>query len=112
MAFLDFIKNRQAAQQESTPQAAQEPNVEAPRIDGLSSATKSQAVEAARPTADLMQKATQHRTEVPDAQSDRDGGREALRHNQSSPDKTQEAMSPTDSSKGHTHQHGRGGWER
>ena len=112
MAFLDFIKNRQSAQQQSAPQTAQEQSAPTPKVEGLSSEARSQAVEAARPTADLMQKATQHRSEAPDAQSDRDGGREALRHNQSSPEKTQEAMSPTDSSKGHTHQHGHGGWER
>jgi len=77
-------------------------------VQNLSSEVKAQAVEAARPAAKLMQEATSHRHTSPDATADHGGGKEALRHNQSAPEKSQSAMSPTDGQKGHTHQQSRG----
>jgi hypothetical protein len=73
-------------------------------IQNLSPETKSHAVEAARPAAALMDRATAHRTETQshDTSSDR-GGKEALMHTQGAPGKTQEAMSPTDHHKAQTH---------
>jgi hypothetical protein len=79
-------------------------------VQQLPAEVKAQAVEAARPAAKLMESATAHRHEAPTAGSDHAGGKEALRHNQSSPEKSQAALSPTDSNKGHAHQ--RGGMER
>lgn len=91
MAFLDFIK------EQSSQQPSQTPNV-----DKLPASVKAQAVEAAHPAAQLMDKATQHRNESPVQQSGQSDGKEALMHNQSAAGKSQEAMSPTDSHKGHT----------
>jgi hypothetical protein len=75
-------------------------------IQNLSPETKSQAVDAARPAAQLMERATAHRSEnhstAHDSSSDR-GGKEALMHTQGAPGKTQEAMSPTDHHKAQTH---------
>lgn len=73
-------------------------------VQNLSPETKSQAVEAARPAAQLMERATAHRSENQshDTSSDR-GGKEALMHTQGAPGKSQEAMSPTDHHKGQTH---------
>jgi hypothetical protein len=74
------------------------------QIQNLSRETKSQAVEAARPAAQLMERATAHRSENQshNTSSDR-GGKEALMHTQGAPGKSQEAMSPTDHHKGQTH---------
>ena len=58
MAFLDFIKNRNTPQQ---PTVAQTPQPEAPvsrSVETLPSHVKAQAVEAARPAAELMNQAT------------------------------------------------------
>jgi hypothetical protein len=73
-------------------------------VQNLSPETKSQAVEAARPAAQLMERATSHRSENQshNPSSDR-GGKEALMHTQGAPGKSQEAMSPTDHHKGQTH---------
>jgi hypothetical protein len=74
-------------------------------IQNLSQETKAQAVEAARPAAQLMERATAHRPENQTAShagaSDR-GGKDALMHTQGTPGKAQEALSPTDSHKGQT----------
>ena len=58
MAFLDFIKNRNTPQQ---PSVAQTPQAEAPvsrSVESLPANVKAQAVEAARPAAELMNQAT------------------------------------------------------
>jgi len=83
-------------------------------IQNLPPETKSQAVEAARPAAQLMERATSHRTETQshDTSSDR-SGKEALMHTHGAPGKAQEAMSPTDHHKGQTHSQNRSrGMER
>lgn len=79
---------------------------ESPAVQKLSPEVKAQAVEAARPAAQLMEKATQHRAQASTAPSSQSDGREALRHNQSSVDKTQAPMSPTDAQRGHAHSRG------
>lgn len=57
MAFLDFMKNRNAApQQPVAPTPQQEPA--ARTVESLPAHVKAQAVEAARPAAELMEKAT------------------------------------------------------
>lgn len=58
MAFLDFINNRNTPQ---SPTVAQTPQPEVPvsrSVESLPSSVKAQAVEAARPAAELMDKAT------------------------------------------------------
>ena len=58
MAFLDFINNRNTPQ---SPTAAQTPQPEVPvsrSVESLPANVKAQAVEAARPAAELMDKAT------------------------------------------------------
>jgi hypothetical protein len=117
MAFLDFMKERAQAQrpdaqtaQEQKPESAKEmytreaaqDHATRKPIEQMSDTAKQQAVEAAHPAAQLMEKATQHQGQSHDAPSNRSDGKEALRHNQSGHEKTQEAMSPTDGHKGHT----------
>jgi hypothetical protein len=74
-------------------------------IQNLSSEVKSQAVDAGRPAAQLMDRATAHRQEnqstTHDSSSDR-GGKDAMMHTQGAPGKTQEALSPTDAHKSQT----------
>jgi hypothetical protein len=73
-------------------------------IQKLSPQIKAQAVEAARPAAALMDRATAHRSENQSHNSTSDrGGKEALMHTQGAPGKTQAAMSPTDAHKGQAH---------
>jgi hypothetical protein len=58
MAFLDWINNRNAPPQ---PPVAQTPQPEAPAqraVESLPGNVKSQAVETARPAAELMEKGT------------------------------------------------------
>ena len=58
MAFLDFINNRNTSQQ---PSVAQTPQPETPAsrsVESLPANVKAQAVEAARPAAELMDQAT------------------------------------------------------
>jgi len=66
MAFLDFIKNRGAAPEQSQqPSVAQTQQQEAPAgrsVESLPGNAKAEAVEAARPAAELMDKATTPRT--------------------------------------------------
>ena len=60
MALLDFIRNRNASPQ---PAAAPTPQPQAPAqpsVASLPAHVKAQAVDAARPAAELMDKATQH----------------------------------------------------
>jgi hypothetical protein len=72
-------------------------------VANLSAEVKAQAVEAARPAAALMARATSHHhSNTTDRTSSHEGGREALMHTQGAPGKSQEAMSPTDSHKAHT----------
>ena len=115
MAFLDFIKERtqqpvaqtsqqpkpESAKEMYTREASQEQVARKP-VEQMPEAEKQKAVEAAHPAAALMEKATQHQTQSHDAPSNRTDGKEALRHNQSGEEKTQEAMSPTDAHKGQT----------
>ena len=55
MAFLDFIKERQQQPVAQTPQP-QTPT--APTVDSLPASVKAEAVEAARPAAQIMEKGT------------------------------------------------------
>lgn len=68
---------------------------------------KAQPVDAARPAAALVDRATSHRAEISAANSNRSDGREALMHMQGTPGKSQAALSPTDNHKGQTHTQGR-----
>jgi hypothetical protein len=74
-----------------------------PNVDKLPDNVKVQAVEAARPSAQLMERATAHRHESQEAPpSSRGDTREALIRNQGAQGKEQSAMSPTDHSKSQT----------
>lgn len=76
------------------------PQSQTPNVDKLPDSVKSQAVDAARPSAQLMERATAHRHESQEAPpSGRGDTREALIRNQGDQGKEQSAMSPTDSSK-------------
>lgn len=78
---------------------ANEQQSQTPNVDKLPQSVKAQAVEAARPCSQLMDRATAHRAEAPDAHSGHGGSREALIRNQGSQGKEQSAMSPTDHGK-------------
>ena len=77
MALLDFIKDRNASQQQSASQeqsaskqqsVAREQQQESPAqrsVESLPDHVKAQAVEAARPAAELMDKATTPRSGQP-----------------------------------------------
>ncbi len=60
MALLDFIKNRNASPQQPVAQSSQTQAPPTPTFQDLPAHVKAQAVEAARPAAELMDKATQH----------------------------------------------------
>jgi len=60
MAFLDFIRNRNASPQQPVAQTSQSQASPTPTVQSLPPEVKAQAVEAARPAAELMDKATQH----------------------------------------------------
>jgi hypothetical protein len=128
MSFLDFMKERgqaqpsvaqtsqeqdsvaqkpQTAKEMYTRESAQEQATRNP-VEQMPDSAKQQAVEAAHPAAQLMDKATQHKEQSHDAPASPSDGKEALMHNQSAEGKTQEAMSPTDSHKGHRQERGRG----
>jgi hypothetical protein len=62
MAFLDFITNRNAAPQQPVAPMPQPQTPPAPTVASLPDPVKTQAVEAARPAAVLMEKATTPRT--------------------------------------------------
>lgn len=62
MALLDFINNRNAGQQQSAAQTQQQQEAPQRSVQSLPDNVKAQAVEAARPAADLMSKATTPRT--------------------------------------------------
>jgi hypothetical protein len=62
MAFLDFIRNHNAVLQQSVAQTPQPQEPAQRAVESLPDYVKAQAVEAARPAAELMEKATQHRS--------------------------------------------------
>jgi hypothetical protein len=107
MAFLDFMQERQASQQQPVAQTSQRQQSQTPSVDKLPSHVKAEAVEAARPAAVLMDKATQHQAEVRHDISNRTDGKEALIRNQGDQGKTQHELSPTDHSKSQTQMQGR-----
>ena len=76
-------------------------------ISNLSAETKSQAVEAARPAAALMDRATVHHQGSGASASSHGDDREALMHTAGTPGKSQAALSPTDNHKGQTKTQGR-----
>ena len=57
MAFLDFIRNRNAAPQQPVAQTQQSQTPTSPSVEGLSAQVKAQAVEAARPAAAVIDNA-------------------------------------------------------
>lgn len=61
MAFLDFTKERSASQQQSVAQTQESPAQRS--VASLPDNVKAEAVEAARPAAELMKQATTPRTE-------------------------------------------------
>ena len=65
MALLDFIKNRNASQQQPVAQAPQVHTPTQPTVEGLPAHVKERAVEAARPAVELMERATTPRTSAP-----------------------------------------------
>jgi hypothetical protein len=62
MAFLDFIRNRDAAPQQSAAQTQQQQEAPQRSVQSLPDNVKAEAVEAARPAADIMNRATTPRT--------------------------------------------------
>lgn len=88
MALLDFVKDHSSQQQSQTP-----------NVDKLPDNVKAQAVDAARPAAQLMDRATGHAPQTPAMQSGHGDSREALIRNQGDQGKEQSAMSPTDHGK-------------
>jgi hypothetical protein len=58
MAFLDFINNRNAGQQQSAAQTQQQQEPAQRSVQSLPDNVKAEAVEAARPAAGLMNRAT------------------------------------------------------
>jgi hypothetical protein len=72
MAFLDFIKNRNASPQQPVAQTPQSP---VPSVQSLPDNVKAQAVETARPAAKLMEQATTPRTDPPAPKTPNDRGR-------------------------------------
>jgi hypothetical protein len=61
MAFLDFIRERNASQQQTVAPTPQQETPSIRSVESLPDKVKSQAVEAARPAAELMDKATTQR---------------------------------------------------
>lgn len=84
--------NEQSSQQQS----------QTPNVDKLPDNVKAQAVDAARPSAQLMDRATQHRPEAKGDHANPGDGKEALIRNQGDQGKEQSAMSPTDHGKSQT----------
>jgi len=77
MALLDFIRNRNASQQQPVAQTPQQQTPPQPTVESLPAHVKAQAVEAARPAAELMERATtpQTSTPPPPASNERSRGR-------------------------------------
>lgn len=65
MALLDFIKNRNAAPQQQPVAPAPQPQPAQPTVTNLPEHVKAQAVEAARPAAQIMEQATTPRAPRP-----------------------------------------------
>jgi hypothetical protein len=65
MALLDFIKDRNAGQQQSVAASQQQESPAQRSVESLPDNVKAQAVEAARPAAELMDKATTPRSGQP-----------------------------------------------
>jgi hypothetical protein len=63
MAFLDFMKERNASQQQSVAQTKQQESPAQRSVASLPDNVKAEAVEAARPAAELMNQATTPRTD-------------------------------------------------
>lgn len=63
MALLDFMNRQNASQQQAAPQAQQSESPAQRSVQSLPDNVKAEAVEAARPAAQLMDKATTPRTE-------------------------------------------------
>jgi len=74
MAFLDWIKERNAPQQQPVAQT-QQPEAPSRSVESLPDHVKAQAVEAARPAAELMEKATTPRSAPAQPQVPHDRGR-------------------------------------
>ena len=70
MAFLDFLKNRDAAPQQSASQTQTQQQQEPAQrsVQSLPDNVKTEAVEAARPAAEIMNRATTPRTGESQAQ--------------------------------------------
>jgi hypothetical protein len=68
MALLDFISNRNAGQQQSVAQSQQQQEPAQRSVQSLPDNVKAEAVEAARPAADIMKRATTPRTGESQAQ--------------------------------------------
>ena len=68
MAFLDFISNRNAGQQQSAAQTQQQQEPAQRQVASLPDNVKAEAVEAGRPAADLMNRATTPRSGESQAQ--------------------------------------------
>jgi hypothetical protein len=75
MAFLDFIRNRNASQQQSVAPKAQQETPAIRSVENLPDNVKSQAIEAARPAAELMDKATTPRPTSASPRAPQDHGR-------------------------------------
>lgn len=91
----------ETAKEMYTREAAND-NANGKPVEHMPDAAKQQAIEAAHPAAQLMDRASHH-SQAHDTSAGQSDGREALMHNQSAKGKSQEAMSPTDSHKGHTY---------
>ncbi len=65
MALLDFIRNRNASPQQPVAANTQPQTPPTPTVASLPANVKAQAVEAARPAAALMEKATTPQTATP-----------------------------------------------
>jgi hypothetical protein len=81
-------------------EASEEPASRKP-VEQLPESVKKEAVDAARPAANAIDKATENREQGHAAPSERADGKEALIRNQGDQGKTQEALSPTDHGKSH-----------
>jgi hypothetical protein len=88
MAFFDFVRQRDlrtATLEDAKPETR--------KVEELPAHVKAHAVEVARPVAQLMERATSHRSQ---ANVHADDFREALIRNQGYQGKEQSALSPTD----------------
>jgi hypothetical protein len=88
------VENLNSSKEQSSQQQSQTPNV-----DKLPDNVKAEAVDAARASAQLMDRATQHRPETQSDHANPGDGKEALIRNQGDQGKEQSAMSPTDHGK-------------